>query len=173
MRARVPEGTLETFRTMALGLKAMHTRGGIHRDLKPSNVLILPNGDPVIIDFGVAWSEEFSPMTRSQGIFGTLQYWRRRAYDVHALGVLLYEALTGSHPYPIHEEDPIGVLTARALETRARGVGRPGRAGDAAARKGSPKRPSAHADHVHAARRRQLVADGGDHFLLGADQPGD
>lgn len=82
-----------------------HTRGFVHRDLKPSNI-ILRDGRPVLLDFGVAWKWQTgkSPPDRS----GTPQYLAPEqilrepltpATDVYGLGLLLFELITGTRAF--------------------------------------------------------------------------
>src|SRR5262249_46505954 len=102
-------------------------KGVIHRDLKPSNILVgLYDGKPVpkVIDFGVAKAMgqklgEHSIYTEVGQVVGTLEYMSpeqaelnnldidTRA-DVYALGVVLYELLTGSVPFPRQELQAAG-----------------------------------------------------------------
>jgi serine/threonine-protein kinase len=87
-----------------------HARGLIHRDLKPSNI-ILREGRPVLLDFGIAWQWQTGrrPPDRS----GTPQYLapeqiRREkltpATDIYGLGVLLFELITGRRPFRAGED---------------------------------------------------------------------
>jgi serine/threonine-protein kinase len=87
-----------------------HRRGFIHRDLKPSNV-ILRDGRPVLLDFGIVWKWQGArrPPDRS----GTPQYLAPEqimreqltpATDVYGLGLLLYELITGTRPFRSGED---------------------------------------------------------------------
>jgi serine/threonine protein kinase len=92
-------------RQLTDGVAAVHKAGKLHRDLKPSNVLVTPQGRAVVLDFGVV--ADLTP-DRRQTLAGTPQYMAPEqindhpataATDWYALGVMLYEALTGSLPY--------------------------------------------------------------------------
>ena len=103
-----------------------HTRGVIHRDLKPDNVLVGEDGEPKVIDFGIAralgHTGHDTSMTRTGQVLGTLQYMApeqlsgkggsadQRA-DVYALGVILYELLCGQPPYNLDGLDPLTAVT--------------------------------------------------------------
>lgn len=95
---------------LGLGLQAAHDVGVIHRDLKPANILLDRDGRAVITDFGVARTtaeETEGPNVRAR-MAGTPMYMAPEqveggpigaAVDVYALGLVLYEALTGSAPF--------------------------------------------------------------------------
>ncbi len=94
-----------------------HLKGIVHRDLKPGNILVNSNGQPKIIDFGVARSTDsdlaLTTLQTDVGqLIGTLQYMSPEQCeadpsdidirsDVYALGVILFELLTGNLPYDL------------------------------------------------------------------------
>ncbi|MEZ5454588.1 MAG: serine/threonine-protein kinase [Lysobacteraceae bacterium] len=102
------EEALRIAREIALGLAAAHHRGVIHRDLKPANILLTRSGEARITDFGVARSAGSTGITGSGVVIGTPAYLspeQARAdkldgrSDLYALGLILYEMLTGVLPF--------------------------------------------------------------------------
>ena len=113
------EGKLPPAEVVRIGIETcealaeVHAAGIVHRDLKPSNIG-LPRGGPVgikLLDFGLAAAVDDSflqRITRSQQILGSLPYMAPEqfhsarpspAQDLYALGVVLFEAVTGRHPF--------------------------------------------------------------------------
>ncbi len=120
---------LELFTKLCDAIQHAHAKGIIHRDLKPSNVLVVEGGEPKVLDFGVARatdakSQAATMQTNVGQLIGTLYYMSPEQAtgdtlnldtrsDVYALGVVLYEILTGKIPYElkgkaIHEA--VGVI---------------------------------------------------------------
>lgn len=96
-----------------------HDRGVVHRDLKPDNIVITPEGRVKVLDFGLARVRipEISHLTRSGSALGTCSYMAPEQAagkpadersDLYAIGVILYEALTGSIPFTADE--PASIL---------------------------------------------------------------
>jgi len=106
---------LELLAKLARAVHYAHARGVVHRDLKPANVLVTDDGEPKILDFGVARARDeegsSTQLTLAGEIVGTLAYmaWEQLAgsaaaadprIDVYALGAIAYELLCGQRPYP-------------------------------------------------------------------------
>ena len=92
------------------GLSAAHDVGIVHRDVKPANIVLLAKtGEPMLMDFGVARAKEGRRVNTAAGvILGTVGYMAPELFmgdpatpasDVFSLGCVLYECLTGRHPF--------------------------------------------------------------------------
>jgi len=99
---------VETCAAVAEALAAAHRHGIVHRDITPDNVMLTDNGVKVL-DFGIATTVGAQDEDADGDTFGTPAYVAperlhgrraRPATDVYALGVMLYETLTGHPPYP-------------------------------------------------------------------------
>ncbi len=98
------------------GLAAAHQAGVAHRDVKPENVLLSPNGEIKVADFGLARSMAGAVQTRGGMIIGTAAYLAPEQViggasdartDVYAAGIMLFELLTGYQPHT--GESPLAV----------------------------------------------------------------
>lgn len=94
------------------GLEALRSARVVHRDLKPNNIRVRPDGSPVIIDFGLARLLSLPDLTKTSdgAAIGTPIYFAPEQFegtkreidhrtDLFALGLLVYQALTGTHPF--------------------------------------------------------------------------
>lgn len=95
---------------LADALAFLHAKGIVHRDLKPANVLIrASDGAACLADFGIAWTPDMQALTRTGELAGSLPWMAPEAFesdqhrgpalDQWALGVILFECLTGRLPF--------------------------------------------------------------------------
>jgi serine/threonine protein kinase len=100
-----------------------HRKGIIHRDFKPSNVLLDEQGNTYLADFGLAKVSESTMQLTGTGILGTPMYMAPEqaesgeltaAVDVYALGVTIFQMLTGRLPY--EASTPLGVMMAHVTQ---------------------------------------------------------
>jgi WD40 repeat protein len=104
-----PAEAARLVQTLAHAVHAAHQANVVHRDLKPANVLLGADGTPKITDFGLAKKLDEQGRTQTGAIMGTPSYMAPEqaegrkdvgpAADVHALGAILYECLTGRPPF--------------------------------------------------------------------------
>lgn len=99
---------LRVFAAIADGVGYLHANGIVHRDLKPGNVRLTRDGRPKLLDFGIAKDAQTPNLTMAGNVVGTLQFLAPEQLegapadarsDVWALGILLYELLTGRLPF--------------------------------------------------------------------------
>lgn len=112
------EERLELFRTVCSAVSSAHRRLVIHRDIKPTNILVTKDGEPKLLDFGIAklispdWNSDEATLTQFRLL--TPEYASPEqmdgsavstATDVYSLGVVLYELLTGCRPFSFRQKD--------------------------------------------------------------------
>jgi len=125
LRTRAPlsvEEAIGIVVQLANALQYCHEHGVVHRDLKPENILIENDGTVKLVDFGIALLQGARRLTfrRLTSGFGTPDYMAPEQVqgdrgdartDVYALGVMLYEMLTGEVPY--QGDSPLAVMSQR------------------------------------------------------------
>lgn len=101
------EQTLDVTKAVLSGLDAAHTAGIVHRDLKPENILLADDGRIKIADFGLARAASHDTQT-GQALLGTVAYLSPELVtgtpadvrsDLYALGIMMFEMLTGRQPF--------------------------------------------------------------------------
>ncbi len=103
-----PEEAVEIIQQVCRALEAAHSVGVIHRDLKPQNVMRDKAGRILVMDFGMARTLEGDGMTQTGALVGTMEYMSPeqalagtldQRSDLFAVGLILYELLSGKMPY--------------------------------------------------------------------------
>jgi serine/threonine-protein kinase len=114
LKERIAQGPLEIEEALEIavqvaeGLEEAHRKGVVHRDIKPANIMLTPNGQAKIMDFGLARLESADDLTRTDVVMGTVAYMSPEQAlgkkvdfrtDLWSFGCLLYEMLAGHGPF--------------------------------------------------------------------------
>jgi serine/threonine-protein kinase len=119
-----PERAVKMILELGEALDFMHKHGVVHRDLKPENVMVEENGHIKLIDFGIAMKEDARRITYAgmSPALGTPDYISPEQVkgnrgdqrsDIYALGIILYEMLTGHTPF--EGPNPLAVMNERLM----------------------------------------------------------
>ncbi len=113
-----PADAMDVLAQVAAGLAAAHAAGLVHRDIKLANLLVAPDGQVKITDFGIAHAAGSAQLTRTGTMVGTPSYLAPEraggasataASDLYSLGVVAYECLAGQPPF---QGTPMEVVAA-------------------------------------------------------------
>ncbi len=114
-----PERALRIAAQVADALAHAHAHGIVHRDVKPQNILLTADGQVKVADFGIARALSAATITHTGTVLGSVQYLSPEqarggavgeAADLYALGVVLYEMVTGRLPF--EDDAPIALALA-------------------------------------------------------------
>lgn len=115
-----PDAAVRLGRRLLRGLGAIHAAGIVHRDVKPQNILVGDDGSLRVTDFGIARGPTGDTLTDDGATVGTAAYMAPEqirgepvsaATDLYAIGVVLFELLTGRLPFAI--EHPVATMLVR------------------------------------------------------------
>lgn len=100
--------TISIMKQASQAVELAHKNGIIHRDLKPQNIFVHDDGTIKIMDFGIAYQQEATPLTQTNAVMGSVHYLSpeqakgenaTEQTDIYSLGIVMYEMLTGSVPF--------------------------------------------------------------------------
>jgi tetratricopeptide (TPR) repeat protein len=118
-----PHEAISLIRQVSQGLQVAHNEGVIHRDLKPANIMIDSQGRAIVMDFGIARSNDGGTISRTGDVVGTPAYMSPEQAkgnaldarsDIYSLGVILYEMLAGVIPF--QDENAMSMLLKRCQQ---------------------------------------------------------
>ena len=125
------EEVIPVFCQILDGINHAHEYGIIHRDIKPANMMLTESGVLKVLDFGIARLLGTNRMTRAGNIIGTLEYMAPEQVkgletdarsDTYALGMMLYEVLTGRTPFDTENEFELMRLQTENLPPLPRSI---------------------------------------------------
>ena len=128
--------TVHIGRSIAAALAKAHAENLVHRDIKPGNILIMPNGDVLLTDFGIAKplkasEQDDTDLTRAEIMMGTAKYLSPEQVqgrpldgraDMYALGLVLYECLAGQAPFKGENDQATAVARLERDPTPLQGL---------------------------------------------------
>ncbi|MGL5042605.1 MAG: Stk1 family PASTA domain-containing Ser/Thr kinase [Culicoidibacterales bacterium] len=100
--------TISIMKQASQAVELAHRNGIIHRDLKPQNIFIKDDGTIKIMDFGIAYQQEATPLTQTNAVMGSVHYLSPEQAkgenatvqtDIYSLGIVMFEMLTGNVPF--------------------------------------------------------------------------
>lgn len=125
------EEAIPVFCQVLDGIDHAHELGIVHRDIKPANIMLTENGKLKVLDFGIARLLGSARMTRAGNIIGTLEYMAPEQVkgqetdarsDIYALGMMLYEVLTGRLPFQTDNEFELMKLQTETMPPSPREI---------------------------------------------------
>lgn len=122
-----PEEAISIVAQVCEVLEFAHGHGIVHRDIKPQNILVTRDGQVKVTDFGIARAASAATITQAGTVLGSVQYLAPeqargaivgRAADIYAMGVVLYELVTGTLPFA--GDSPVAIAIKHIHQTPPR-----------------------------------------------------
>ena len=118
----VLEEAIDISKQLCSATQEAHNRGIIHRDIKPQNVIVKSDGSIKILDFGIALAKGSMQITQANNVMGSVHYLAPELAkgepatvqsDIYALGIVLYEMLTGDVPFKADNAVQVAIMQMR------------------------------------------------------------
>ena len=118
----VLEEAIDISKQLCSATQEAHNRGIIHRDIKPQNVIVKSDGSIKILDFGIALAKGSMQITQANNVMGSVHYLAPELAkgepatvqsDIYALGIVLYEMLTGDVPFKAENAVQVAIMQMR------------------------------------------------------------
>ncbi len=116
------EEAVDIAKQLASATQEAHHRGIIHRDIKPQNIIVKSDGSIKILDFGIALAKGSMQITQANNVMGSVHYLAPELAkgepatvqsDIYALGIVLYEMLTGDVPFKADNAVQVAIMQMR------------------------------------------------------------
>lgn len=116
------EEAVDIMKQLVSAISEAHKRGIIHRDIKPQNIIVKSDGTIKILDFGIATAKGSMQLTQANNVMGSVHYLAPELAkgepataqsDIYAMGIVLYEMLTGDVPFKADQAVQIALMHMR------------------------------------------------------------
>ncbi|MCR5450976.1 MAG: Stk1 family PASTA domain-containing Ser/Thr kinase [Solobacterium sp.] len=120
--ALLKEEAVDIMKQLVSAIAEAHKRGIIHRDIKPQNVIVKADGTIKVLDFGIALAKGSMQLTQANNVMGSVHYLAPELArgesasvqsDIYALGIVLFEALTGDVPFKADSAVQVALMHMR------------------------------------------------------------
>ena len=120
--ALLKEEAVDIMKQLVSAISEAHKRGIIHRDIKPQNVIVKADGTIKVLDFGIALAKGSMQLTQANNVMGSVHYLAPELArgesasvqsDIYALGIVLFEALTGDVPFKADSAVQVALMHMR------------------------------------------------------------
>ena len=120
--ALLKEEAVDIMKQLVSAISEAHKRGIIHRDIKPQNVIVKADGTIKVLDFGIALAKGSMQLTQANNVMGSVHYLAPELAkgesasvqsDIYALGIVLFEMLTGDVPFKAESAVQVALMHMR------------------------------------------------------------